>query len=142
MSGGLLASGAVAVLGAANPFLSIEFLVTVGLLVLALLGGAVVLYITDNWRKRQLAGDNESVESLSSFRTMYDRGELSESEYQVIRDRLAARMKQQDRGTGKPTAANGDPTDGAKSPAPAGGENSAGGAAGPPAASPPGSEVS
>ena len=54
-------------------FQSVEFWLTVGLLILILLGGAVVLYFTDIWRKRQLADTRESVEALTTFRAMYER---------------------------------------------------------------------
>ncbi len=78
---------------AEGPFQSVEFLVTVGLLIAALLGGAVVIYVTDLWRKKQVAPPREGVESLSMYRSLYERGELSQPEYRVIRDRLAQQMK-------------------------------------------------
>ena len=78
---------------AEGPFQSIEFLVTVGLLIGALLGGAVVIYVTDVWRKKQVASPREGVESLSMYRSLYERGELSKPEYRVIRNRLAKQLK-------------------------------------------------
>ncbi len=78
---------------AEGPFQSVEFLVTVGLLIGALLGGAVVIYVTDVWRKKQVASPREGVESLSMYRSLYERGELSKPEYRVIRDRLAKQLK-------------------------------------------------
>ena len=78
---------------AEGPFQSVEFLVTVGLLIAALLGGAVVIYVTDLWRKNQVAPPREGVESLSMYRSLYERGELSKPEYRVIRDRLAQQLK-------------------------------------------------
>jgi hypothetical protein len=74
---------------------SIEFWIAVGLLVVILLGGAIALYFTDLWRKRQLSPDQESTESLTLYRTMFERGELTETEYQAIRDRIAAQMKRE-----------------------------------------------
>ncbi len=70
-----------------------EFLVTVGLLMAALLTGAAVIYVTDNWRKKRERQTAEGVESLSMYREMYDGGELSEPEYRVIRTRLARQIK-------------------------------------------------
>jgi hypothetical protein len=95
MSGVPVAPGAAAASWAANPnlFQSVEFLVTVGLLVLILLGGAVVLYVTDVWRKKQLAPDRESAEALTSYRAMYERGEITEAEYLAVRNRIAAQMR-------------------------------------------------
>ncbi len=83
--------------GKANPFLNPEFLVTVGLLVGALLLGAVVFAVVDRWRKRDAtaAAGRESTESLTSFRAMFDNGELTREEYEKIRDRVAAKMKKE-----------------------------------------------
>lgn len=83
--------------GKANPFLNPEFLVTVGLLVGALLLGAIVFAFVDRWRKRDAVatGGRESTESLTSFRAMFDNGELTREEYEKIRDRVAAKMKKE-----------------------------------------------
>jgi hypothetical protein len=90
-------SGVPTAAWAANPklFQSVEFLVTIGLLVLILLGGAVVLYITDVWRRKQLAPDRESADALTSYRTMFERGEITEAEYVAVRNRIAAQMRQE-----------------------------------------------
>lgn len=97
MSGVPVPAGAAVATWAANPklFQSVEFLVTVGLLVLILLGGAVVLYFTDVWRKKQLAPDRESADALTSYRAMYERGEITESEYLAVRNRVAAQLRQE-----------------------------------------------
>jgi hypothetical protein len=108
---------------------SVQFWVAVGLLIVILLGGAVALYFTDLWRKRQLSPDQESTESLNLYRTMYERGELTDAEYQAIRDRIAAQLKHAAPGT--EPAAKRTPDDGAN---PAGG---AGPAGAPPAEPPP-----
>jgi hypothetical protein len=94
MTGVPVAVGSWPGLWAAN-LLTVEFLVTVGLLVLVLLVGAAVLHYTDAWRKRQLLPPHESAESLSSFREMFERGEITEAEYLAVRDRVAARVKQE-----------------------------------------------
>ncbi len=96
MTGVPVAAGAWPMLGAANTLLTVEFLVTVGLLVLVLLVGAAVLHYTDVWRKQQqFIPPHESAESLSSFRELYERGEITEAEYAAVRDRVAARVKQE-----------------------------------------------
>jgi hypothetical protein len=94
MSGVPVPAGAAAI-WAANPklFQSVEFLVTVGLLVLILLGGAVVLYFTDVWRKKQLAPDRESADALTTYRAMFERGEITEAEYHAVRNRVASQMR-------------------------------------------------
>jgi hypothetical protein len=80
---------------AKNPFTSIEFLIAVGGLITALLAGAVVLYFVDTWRKRQLAAGQDAVGSLTSFRAMYERGEITEAEYQTILAKMAPKVKQE-----------------------------------------------
>jgi hypothetical protein len=79
----------------ANPFMSVEFFLTVGLLVSVLLGGAVVFYFVDRWRKRQLNPGRESTDSLTMFRSMFEQGEITEAEYHKVRDRVAARMREE-----------------------------------------------
>jgi hypothetical protein len=61
----------------------------------ALLVGAVVIYATDKWRKRAEAGTTAADEAgtLTSYRAMYEAGEITEAEYTVLRDRVAARVK-------------------------------------------------
>ncbi len=108
MTGVPVASGSWPTLWAAN-LLTVEFLVTVGLLVLVLLAGAAVLHYTDAWRKRQEASPHESVESLSSFREMFERGEITEAEYLAVRDRVAARVKQEVALSNPSTAASAPP---------------------------------
>lgn len=112
---------------AANPFLSTEFILTVGLLVAVLLFGAIALFFVDRWRKRQVADNQDSVESLTSFRAMYERGELTEAEYQVVRDKMARKVKQEVAVANPATLVQPPPSPAA----PGGGENSADGAAAP-----------
>jgi hypothetical protein len=129
MSGVPLLPIAAAVPWAATPnlFQSVEFLVTVGLLVLILLGGAVVLYFTDVWRKKQLAPDRESAEALTTFRAMYERGEITEAEYEAVRTRVATQLRQEV-GVGRPPA----PPSGAERAADSGSGGGAGPAGRPP----------
>lgn len=77
-----------------QPFLSFEFWLAVGLLIAVLLIGAVVLSFMDRWRKKQLLASQDPAEALTSFRTLYEQGELSEEEYQRVRDRVAMKMKE------------------------------------------------
>jgi hypothetical protein len=77
-----------------EPFLQKgEDWVLVGLLSAALLVGAVVLYFVDRWRKRAMLEDKKSGEELTSFRAMYERGEITEEEYARLRQRVAERVK-------------------------------------------------
>ena len=66
--------------------------VVVGLLVGVLLAGAVALSILDRWRRRAMAGRDAGGE-LTSFRAMYERGEITEEEYNRLRLKVAERVK-------------------------------------------------
>jgi hypothetical protein len=57
-----------------------------------LLLGALAVYIADRWRKRQQAISTESEEQLTSFRALFENGELTQEEYDRIRQRLGQRM--------------------------------------------------
>ena len=72
-----------------------EFIVGTVSLVAVLLGGAAVLWSLDRWRKKQDRLANESTESLSNFRALFERGEISETEYKRIRDRVSGQMRRE-----------------------------------------------
>lgn len=60
----------------------------------ALLVGAVVVYFVDRWRKRAATEDaRQAGEELTSFRAMYERGEITEAEYNRLRLKVADRVK-------------------------------------------------
>jgi hypothetical protein len=64
------------------------------LLIGVLLLGAMALYWADRWRKQQLAETGPSTsDELTSFRVLYEQGELSQSEYDRIRSRLARKLR-------------------------------------------------
>jgi hypothetical protein len=59
--------------------------------------GVLVLVLLDRWRK-SLAQDEEppsANDQLSHFRLLYDRGELSQEEFDRIRNLLAGRMREE-----------------------------------------------
>lgn len=64
---------------------------TIGL-TLALLVGAGIIYAVDRWRKR-LADGTHDAESLTSYRDMYEAGEITEAEYIELKRRLAEKVK-------------------------------------------------
>ncbi len=74
-------------------FDQVAFYTNVGLLMAALLAGAVLVYLADRWRKNRMAPDRASAGTLSDFRALFEAGEITEAEYRVVRDRLAAQMK-------------------------------------------------
>ena len=61
----------------------------------ALLVGAAVIYAVDKWRQRAAAGASaeDSVGALTSYRAMYESGEITEDEYAVLRRRVADKVK-------------------------------------------------
>jgi hypothetical protein len=59
----------------------------------ALLAGAGVIYAVDKWRKRATAPDADETGSLTSFRAMYESGEITEAEYAELRRRVAEKVK-------------------------------------------------
>lgn len=75
-----------------------QFILATGLLILVILAGALALYLVDRWRKRQLSDAEtmrESAESLTSFRAMFERGELTREEYERVREKMAAKIKRE-----------------------------------------------
>jgi hypothetical protein len=57
-----------------------------------LLVGALAIYIADRWRKRSGAISTDNEEQLTDFRKLFDNGELSQEEYDKIRQRLGQRL--------------------------------------------------
>jgi hypothetical protein len=62
----------------------------------ALLVGAAVIYSFDKWRKRAPAGptDADVAAELTSYREMFESGEITEAEYVELRRRVAEKVKQ------------------------------------------------
>ena len=58
----------------------------------ALIFAALLLYLTDRWRKNRERRVDGS-ENLTSFRALYEAGEITESEYKALRDKVAAKLK-------------------------------------------------
>ncbi|MDB5308484.1 MAG: hypothetical protein JWO38_2686 [Gemmataceae bacterium] len=70
-----------------------EFIYATAGLAGALLLGAVVVYLVDRWRKQSLLRDRQTGGELAGFRTMFERGEITEEEYARLRQKVAARVK-------------------------------------------------
>ena len=62
-------------------------------LVVALLIGAAVIAWADRWRKNADRGALSPGEQLAAFRLSYERGVLSQEEYERIRARLAPKIR-------------------------------------------------
>jgi hypothetical protein len=76
-----------------DPFRQPEVIWGTAGLALALLVGALVIWLVDRWRKQTTVTTN-SAEELTDFRGMLDRGEITEEEYAKLRTRVSGRMKQ------------------------------------------------
>lgn len=64
-------------------------------LIAVLLIGALIFAWLDRWRKRTRREGITPVDQLTSFRQSYDRGEISQEEYEQIRANLAPKVRQQ-----------------------------------------------
>ncbi len=62
-------------------------------LIAALLLGALIILLVQRWRKRAAREWTSSGEQLTSFRELYERGELSREEYARIRAKLGQRFR-------------------------------------------------
>jgi hypothetical protein len=76
-----------------DPFRQPEVIWGTAGLALALLVGALVIWLVDRWRKKSASAPN-SAEELTEFRGMLDRGEITEEEYARLRTRVSGRIKQ------------------------------------------------
>jgi hypothetical protein len=82
-------------LAAAKVWEDPRVLVWTGVLTGGLLLGALVIAWVDRWRKRAAADDGVAADQLVTFRSLYERGELSREEYDRIRARLSSQLRQQ-----------------------------------------------
>jgi hypothetical protein len=87
-------------------------------LLATLLLGALVFAWLDRWRKRPVRDILTPVDQLTAFRQSYDRGEMSQEEYERIRAKLAPKVRAQvnlpptkpsDTGQSPPAASGGVP---------------------------------
>ena len=78
-----------------DPLRSPEVVWSVVVLAVALLVGALIVYLTDRWRKGIAARSHDASRELTEFRRMYDYGEITREEYEKLRDKVAQRVKAQ-----------------------------------------------
>jgi hypothetical protein len=76
-----------------DPFRQPEVIWGTAGLAVALLVGALVIWLVDRWRKKATRAANNA-EELTEFRGMYERGEITEEEYAKLRTRISGRIKQ------------------------------------------------
>jgi uncharacterized membrane protein len=94
---------------AAVPNLQVEaawkiFWTIVVLIVIVIVTGGVIMFIT-RWFKRANSPEKAYGDDRTSFKVLYERGELTEEEYQKIRARLGQKLKDQLK-VGAPNAAD------------------------------------
>jgi hypothetical protein len=78
----------------------------------ALLAGGVVIYLVDQWRKRGAGPADGGLTELTGFRGMLERGEITEEEYNRLRQKVAAKVKSPTAGTSPTSPVAVDPTAG------------------------------
>src|SRR5947209_3489894 len=76
-------------------FLDPQLLWAMAALIATLLLGAIVFAWLDRWRKRGDRTILTPADQLTSFRQSYERGELSQGEYERIRAKLAPKLREQ-----------------------------------------------
>jgi hypothetical protein len=76
-----------------DPLSSPEVMWSTAGLAVALLAGALLVYLVDRWRKRNAAPTVDTTRELTEFRRMFEHGEITEEEYARLRDRVAQRVK-------------------------------------------------
>ena len=76
-----------------SPFERPEVLWGTAGLAAALFLGALVVYVVDRWRKRDGLRDRAAGGELTTFRAMYERGEITDEEYARLRQKVADRVK-------------------------------------------------
>ena len=59
----------------------------------ALLAGALLVYVADKWRKKTARQVSDSSQELTEFRRMYESGQITQEEYARLRDHVAQRVK-------------------------------------------------
>src|SRR5437660_779140 len=57
--------------------------------------GAVAIALLDRWRKRSIPTACDVNDQLAQFRELYDKGELSQEEFDRIRARLSEQLRQE-----------------------------------------------
>ena len=65
------------------------------LLIGVLLGGALILYLVDRWRRRVAERRLDVTEQLAAFRKTYERGEMSGEEFDKVRTLLTEQLRQE-----------------------------------------------
>jgi hypothetical protein len=76
-----------------DPFRKPEVIWGTAGMAVALLAGALAIWLVDRWRKKAEREGDRTVGELTDFRGMYERGEITEEEYARLRDKVASRVK-------------------------------------------------
>ncbi len=99
---------ALSLLAVDDPLQRPEIIFGIVGLIAALLAGAVVISLTDKWRKRAMAPTHDETDVLTTYRDMYEHGEITEVEYAELRRKIAEKVKSAPASV--PSAAATDPT--------------------------------
>jgi hypothetical protein len=80
-------------MGKGDPLRNPDVIWGIAGIALALLAGALLVYLADKWRKKIATQGVDSSNELTEFRRMFESGEITEQEYVKLRDRVAQRVK-------------------------------------------------
>src|SRR5437016_2203647 len=72
-----------------------RFLLAAAGLVALILAGALVIAWLERWRKRSVSDAPDLGDELAQFRELYERGELSQAEFERIRGKLTGQLLKQ-----------------------------------------------
>jgi len=86
-----------------------RFLLTSALLVLSLLLGAAIIAFVRRWLEIERRGQIQANDQLSQYRAMHARGELTDEEFQRLREVLADQLRREV-GLEKPSAPSSPPS--------------------------------
>ena len=94
-----------------------DLILATGALLGVVVVGGVIFAKVDRWRKRQMEDRDDGTQRLSSFREMYEAGELSKEEYDRVLRRIAERAGMKVKAVKPPEPGPPTPTDDQKPPA-------------------------
>jgi hypothetical protein len=61
----------------------------------ALVLGAAVIYVVDRWRKKSERKPSSAEDELTQYRVLYERGELSQEEFDRLKSLLHGRLRKE-----------------------------------------------
>ena len=95
MAPAILAWAAAPVAPPPRPEYALPFLRAAWPLMVALLVGALIIYLVDRWRRRPPQPAAEANDQLAHFRSLYERGEMTREEFDNVKARLTGQLRRE-----------------------------------------------